>query len=133
MSRMLAAAVVLAVLSPTSGIAGPPQKPAGAMTFDTVADGLRQYHKETDQAKRIRLLKKFAPTGDPRVAVALGEALSDPSEVVVAAAATAYCQEFTQLRGTARLFNPEARKEWALMWWRRSEPELRRDAVLLPR
>jgi hypothetical protein len=137
MSRMFVAVVLpLAVLAVDSlrAVAGPPQEVSGKMALDEVEDGLRRYRKETDERKRIKWLRKLAPSRDPRVAVALGEAMYDRSEVVMAAAATAFFQEFTQFRGTGVMpFNPAGRKEWALMWWKKNEPELRCRAAQLPR
>src|SRR5438309_980167 len=71
---------LLAVLSPGPvALAGPPEAVSGRMVLDEVADGLRRYRNEGDVGKRMEILWRLAPTGDPRVAVALGEALSDPS------------------------------------------------------
>src|SRR5690242_17479371 len=64
----------LRVLAPAS-LAGPPDAPSGRLALDEVADGLRKYHKEKNRAKRLEWLRRLAPTGDPRVGVALGEAL----------------------------------------------------------
>lgn len=38
---------------------------------------MRQYRREANPDKRIMWLKKLAPTHDPRVAVALGDAMTD--------------------------------------------------------
>ena len=70
----LAALALLALLAPWPAAAGPPERVSGRMVFDEVAEGLRKYGKETDREKRIRWLRKLAPTGDVRVAVALGDA-----------------------------------------------------------
>jgi hypothetical protein len=90
MSRMFAGAVmllaVLALLSPKEVVATPPQKVSGAMTFDTVADGLRKYHKETNVQRRVDWLTKLADTRDIRVQVALQDALRDPNKEVYWAA-----------------------------------------------
>ncbi len=68
---------VLALLSRQEAVAAPPEQVSGAMKFDPVADGLRKYAKETGRAKRIRWLEKLARSGDPRVAVALGDLMWD--------------------------------------------------------
>jgi len=74
MPRMIAA-VLLLLFALGQAVAGPPEKSSAKMVLDEVADGLRKYRKEQDTEKRIRWLKKLAPTKDPRVAVALGDAL----------------------------------------------------------
>jgi hypothetical protein len=63
----------LALLSPSTAVGSPPEAPSGKTVLapDEVADGLRQYRKECDWLKRLNWLKKLAPTGDPRVAVAI--------------------------------------------------------------
>src|SRR4051794_8005929 len=76
MPRTTAAVLLaaLALLTPGTAPAGPPEGASGKMAFDSVAAGLRKYRKETDEAKRIRWLERLAPSKDPRVAVVLGEA-----------------------------------------------------------
>src|SRR5262249_15980430 len=76
-----------AVLAPPA-VAGPPGGVSGRMVYvDEVADGLRKYRAARDDGKRAELLGKLARTRDPRVAVALGEALHDPSPDVLVRAA----------------------------------------------
>jgi hypothetical protein len=58
--------------------AGPPEGASGRMVLDEVADGLRRSSRATDDGKRIAYLERIAPTHDPRVAIFLGEMLSDP-------------------------------------------------------
>src|SRR5262249_35497269 len=69
---------LLAVLVPVPpAAAGPPEAMSGQMVFDQVADGLRKYRRETASGRRIRWLRKLAPTRDARVASALGDAWGD--------------------------------------------------------
>ncbi len=73
MSRAVARFVLLVAMLPGDCFAGPPGQPSTRMAFvDEVADGLRQYRKETDTNKRVRWLEKLALTRDPRVALLLG-------------------------------------------------------------
>ena len=51
---------VLALLTPNRAVAGPPEGVSGKMVLDEVADGLRQYRKEKDQGKRVKLLERLA-------------------------------------------------------------------------
>jgi hypothetical protein len=77
---------VLALASPRSAVAGPPESPVGAMQLDKVEDGLRQYRQQKADDKRVAWLKRLAPSHDPRVEWALVAARLDSSEVVAAAA-----------------------------------------------
>src|SRR5690348_6758493 len=72
--KLLAVFVLLAALA-VSASAGPPEGVSGKVVFDQVADGLRKYRAEKDKGRRLDWLKRLAPTHDPRVGVALGEAL----------------------------------------------------------
>jgi hypothetical protein len=130
---------MLAVVSPRAP-AGPPDKVVGAMAFDTVADGLRKHHTETDQAKRIRWLEKLAPTGDPRVAIALWEtqfSFTDetPEDEKRLRAKIGDLLDHSFVSGTrfhhvyeggGQLFETGA-------WWDATEADLRRRAARLPR
>jgi hypothetical protein len=130
---------VLAVVSPTVA-ASPPEKVAGVMTFDAVANGLRKYAKETDQAKRIRSLEKLAPTGDPRVAIALWEtqfSFTDETpedekrlRAKIGDLLDHYFVSGTRFHhvdeGGGQLFETGA-------WWDATEADLRRRAARLPR
>jgi hypothetical protein len=66
--------VALAVLGTS-----PCPDPAAAQQFaeDPVAVLLSRYRAEADPGRRAELLKRLARSGDPRAAVALGEALTD--------------------------------------------------------
>jgi hypothetical protein len=77
MRRTFAAVLLatLALLAPVTALAGPPEGASGKMAFDRVGAGLDRYRKEKDPAKRLGWLTRLAPTRDPRVAVALGEAM----------------------------------------------------------
>ena len=119
---------VLAVVSPAKAVAGPPEKVCGAMTFDIVADGLRKYHKETDHDRRVRWLRKRAPTRDVRVAVALDDAWGD-SDGGVGTVAQALLAEF--------YCEPRPREiagAWSEVsdWWKKNGADLRRRACQLP-
>ncbi len=76
---VLALLVVLAAVS--APFALPPEAPSGAMVLSRgdVDEALRKYRTAKDEEKRLELLDKLAPIRDPRVTIALGEALSDPS------------------------------------------------------
>ncbi len=125
MRKML---VAFLFLFPGQSLAGPPEGPSGRMVLDEVADGLQRYRQETDPQKRRRWLRGLAPTKDPRVAVALGEALSDADPDN--AAASLLCQYYL----------PDSKPpspKWAHLpageWWEANEDDLRRRAKLLPK
>ncbi|HEX5269790.1 MAG TPA: hypothetical protein VFW33_04845 [Gemmataceae bacterium] len=67
----------LALLSPGRAVAGPPEGASGRMVLDEVADGLRKYRREEDDAKRIAWLRRLAPTRDARVAAALEDCAAE--------------------------------------------------------
>jgi len=107
----------------TAARAGPPEGPSGRMVRDEVADGLLRYRRATDSERRRALLRQLAPTGDPRVAVALGEAL--------ASAGFAY-PEIVLL---AKFYLPPEKRgstDSVWDWWRENEADLRRRAERLP-
>ena len=64
---------VLALTLSGTAIAGPPEGVSGKMVLldDPVADVLRKCLREKDRDKRLEMLSKLVPSGDPRVAVAL--------------------------------------------------------------
>jgi hypothetical protein len=88
-SPRLVALALLALLAPPA-TAGPPEGVSGRMVPDEVADGLMRHRLETDQAKRRRWLKRLALTTDPRVAIALAEAMSGPDYF----AASLFCKQY---------------------------------------
>lgn len=131
---LLALPLLLSVVPVASAL--PPEAPSGAMVLqrDEVADGLWEYRKEKDEEKRVEWLAKLAPTPDPRVAVALGEALSDPSLEVRVRAAKGIIYHHT---GWYIESSPGSKLalEWARKWWEENEADLRRrarDANLRP-
>ena len=127
----LAALALLALLAPWPAAAGPPERVSGRMVFDEVADGLRKYHKETDREKRIRWLRKLAPTGDVRVAVALGDAWGDTDGGLGTIAqnllAEHYCPKGDEPKSHGAM-------TWGRVtdWWNKNEADLRRRAQEIP-
>jgi hypothetical protein len=140
MPKSTFSAALLAVLALPlhQAVAGPPEQVPGKMVFDVVADGLRKYRKETDEEKRIKWLRNLAPSGDPRVAIALGEAFAAwkppvggtylyfPGEGHIAGMCLA-SYRFTST-GPA-----PASIEGLRRWWHDNEAALRRRAAQLPR
>ena len=128
----LAALALLAVLVPLPAAAGPPDGVSGRMEFvDKVADGLRQYHAQSDAGKRIEWLTRLAPTVDPRVAVVLGE-LQEQWH-------TAPSREYPD-SGVAAIvllhvhYVPGGGDNKRIRdWWKQNEADLRRRAKELPR
>jgi hypothetical protein len=126
MPRLMLPTAILALLAlvPAPAFAGPPERPSARMTFDEVADGLRKYRRQADVDRRIGWLERLAPTGDSRVAVALGEALAAPdSAEVQRRAGYLLCKYFC----------PPCDYDISRLWWRECEADLRRRAALLPR
>jgi hypothetical protein len=119
----------LALLSPGNAVAGPPDPVPTRMVTDKVAEGLRQYRKEPDAQRRGELLRRLAPTGDPRVAVALGEArMEGPSSLGGEDASLLLYEwflsdddDFSEVIRSVRI------------WWKKNEADLRRRAATLPR
>ena len=91
-TRQVAALAVLLLLGPCSTApAGPPEGVPGRMVLDEVADGLRRYRAARTPEAKVAWLKRLAPSRDPRVAVALGEAATgDDPEVSRCAIGLAY-------------------------------------------
>jgi hypothetical protein len=84
MRRTFAGLTVLALVLPGQAVAGPPETASGQMVFtDPVADGLRQYRRERDLAKKLSLLSRLAESKDPRVAVTAGYALYDSRRLFI--------------------------------------------------
>jgi hypothetical protein len=132
---------VLILLSQGRAVAGLLEGVSGKMVLalDPVAAGLRQYRRETDPPKRIKLLKKLAPTGDPRVAVVLGETLFDKQPWISHEAAHLLADHYCAM-------GPQWSREWAwdhrfdgslteqvTDWWKYKGDDLRDRAKQLSR
>ena len=65
----LALAVLLSAASAMPAL--PPEGPSGAMVYERVGEELRQHRTDKEVQSRIKRLKRLAPTGDPRVVMAL--------------------------------------------------------------
>jgi hypothetical protein len=117
-------------LSPGKAVAGPPEGASGKVAFDEVADGLRKYRKEMDPDQRRERLVRLSRTRDPRVGIALGEALSDANPTLVYSAASLYLDYFsTEVSGYRYRFPVELAREQ----WEKKAADLRRRAKHLPR
>jgi hypothetical protein len=125
---MLVALALLATLAPPA-FAGPPDGVSGRMVLDEVADGLRRYHKETDETRRVEWLWKLARTRDPRVAVALGEAMRNGQYDRVRLHAC-WAIEACYSRNLPGFPYNSIRE--AQRWWNANEADLRRRAQELP-
>ena len=117
MPRMIAA-VLLLLFTMGQAVAGPPEKASGKMVLDEVAEGIRTFQKETDVEKRIRSLKRLAPTRDKRVAVVLqgtvlltGEA-DLPLALVADDLLSQYYDPFTELPAPRPISLILARNKW---------------------
>jgi hypothetical protein len=96
----MALALLASLLTVSPAVAGPPEGVSGRMVFaDEVADGLREYAKETAPERRLACLRKLAATQDPRVAIVLVEVSND---------------------GTAGELDCEAAEE---LWWHFASPD----------
>jgi hypothetical protein len=120
----------LGLLSPRKVAAGPPEGASGKMVFDQVADGLRTFRKEKHTGRGWRLINRLAATGDPRVAVALGEAWEDKMEEGRLAVAGLILQYYCP---TQRLPAFSLGGELVDDWWVKNKADLRRRAAQLPR
>ena len=118
----------LAVVVPWPAVAGPPEGVLGQMAFDEMAEGLRRYRLEADPARRRAWLRRLAPAGDARVAVALGEALAEADPEYLAA--WLLCEHYVP--DAAPAF-PALAHLPAAEWWEHNEADLRRRAKELPR
>jgi len=128
-TRQVAALAVLLLLGPCSTApAGPPEGVPGRMVLDEVADGLRRYRLEADPARRRAWLRRLAPAGDARVALALGEALADADPEYLAA--WLLCEHYVP---DATPAFPSLAQVPAAEWWEQNEADLRRRAKELPR
>jgi hypothetical protein len=115
-------------LVPARAVAGPPEGVSGRMVLDQVADGLRKYRQETDHDRRVRWLRKLAPTCDVRVAVALGDAWGDSDGGVGTVAQALLAEYYCEPRPNtiAGAWGP------VTDWWKKNEADLRRRAKQLP-
>jgi hypothetical protein len=116
--------VVLAEGSPRA-VAGPPPAAPGKMVLDDVEDGLRKYRSERNESSRARRLQKLSGILDPRVMMAMAEALTDSSQEVRRAAAEGIF--FGYAGGCVLLVipPPEQVEKYAHQWWGRFEAEVR--------
>jgi hypothetical protein len=119
---------VLALLSPGKAVAGLPEGASGKLVFDEVADGLRKYRQETDHDRRVRWLRKLAPTCDVRVAVALTDAWGDSDGGVGTVAQSLLAEYYCKPRPAT------VADAWAPVtdWWKKNGADLRRRAKQLP-
>jgi hypothetical protein len=124
MPRLSLLLLAVPLLGPLpAAVAGPPERPSARMAVDAVADGLLRYRRERNPERRRALLWDLAPIRDPRVAVALGEAL-----------ASCDCP-FPEVSLLARFHLPADKRgstDAVWDWWRQNEADLRRRAKELP-
>jgi hypothetical protein len=127
----------LAVETPSG--AGPPARPSGRMSFDAVADGLRQYRKERDEEKRIAWLRRLAPSHDPRVAVELWEMFAwvrgKRTATIRQVARDCLAEYYVPSEGRmpSGVTQPDEERATAVCsWWSRSGADVRRRAKQLP-
>jgi hypothetical protein len=124
---------LLALLPMSRAVAGPPQSAPGRMVLerDEVSEALLRYRRESDPHRRLALLTDLAATHDPRVAVALGQALYDPrSEVRTQAAFGILFNQSGQK--VKKMLTPHQALDWAREWWAANEDDLKRLARRLP-
>jgi hypothetical protein len=127
--------LALALSLPVPALAGPPEWPSGKLVFvDEVADGLRKYRWEPDPEKRIKWLRRMAPTCDPRIALELGETWTEvrgkQSSAVRDVALDCLADYYVHFR-----VRPLSQANLGLnvsLWWYVSEADLRRRAKQLP-
>jgi hypothetical protein len=125
---------VLGLLAPWKAVAGPPKGASGKMVLasDEVSELLLAYRRETDPRRCLALLTDLAETRDPRVAVALGQALYDRSDHLCFQAAFGIL--FHQSGEKVEKMMPApATLAWARDWWDAHKADLRRRAAKLPR
>jgi hypothetical protein len=120
---------LLALALPEPALARPPEVVSGKMVFDEVAEGLRKYRKETDEDKKLTVLKKLVQTHDPRVAIVLGEMLSCSNKGTRFYAAYLICRNFNQ---DVEIVNVGVETLIAQDWWKANGTDLRRRAKQLP-
>jgi hypothetical protein len=127
-SGLLTVLVVLAFVPLERVFAGPPEEVSGKMVFDEVADGLRRYRREMDARRRSELLSRLAPSLDPRVAVALGDAMAERSRL--SGDTSAYELLYDWFLADEDDFSEVIRS--VRIWWAKHEADLRRRAKQLP-
>jgi hypothetical protein len=129
MPRTLIAApallATLTLLSPGRAVTGSPEGASGKMVLDGVEEGLRKYRTQRNESIRARHLEKLSETLDPRVMIAMGEALTDSSQEVRRAAADII---FYRYIGAVTLTvpSPEQVEKCARQWWVKNEGEIHR-------
>ncbi len=128
-SLLISVLHVLALVLPGTARAGPPEGVSGKMAFDEVANGLRKYRQETGHDRRVRWLRKLAPTCDVRVAVALADAWGDSDGGVGTVAQSLLAEYYCKPRPAT------VADAWAPVtdWWKKNEADLRRRAAQFPR
>lgn len=133
MWRPLAIVVLVALLTSSIAFAGPPEPTSGRMVLarDAVSEALAKYRREPDPHRRLALLNDLARVRDPRVAVALGQALYDPrSEVRVQAAFGIFFNQTGEV--PRKMMTGTTAVNWARDWWAANEDDLRRRSRRLP-
>jgi hypothetical protein len=121
--------------------AGPPEGVSGRMVFvDEVADGLREYAKETAPERRLACLRKLAATQDPRVAIVLVEVSNDGTagELDCEAAEELWWHfaspDAASRRGKVNDGGLKMPKRAGYRdWWKKNEADVRRHAARLSR
>ncbi len=134
MPRIIAVVLMLAtlaVLTPVKAVAGPPEGASGKMVLDTVADSLRKYRKEEDNDRRFKALTRLAPTKDPRVAVALGEAFDEEDKGYFRFRVSICIEEYFVPPDFGS--QPDCTEFRVRRWWKENEADLRRRAAQLPK
>ena len=139
MPKTLLLVSLLALVLPSQAVAGPPERVSGKMVLDEAADGLRRYRQATTPAERLAWLAKLAPTKDPRVTVALGDAMANPDRDIEERRAAALvlarhlfpspavtkADDRSRLQDAVRICTAET-------WWIANKAEVRRRAEQLP-
>jgi hypothetical protein len=136
MLRAFVGSLTLAILflpAPGMASARPPEGASGKMVLDEVADGLRKYRKEPDPERRLDRLTRLAPTGDPRVAVALAEAMNVGEWWYRGWACTLLFRHFENRAPIERHRHGDLIDPIVERWWKENEADLRRRAAQLPR
>jgi hypothetical protein len=121
--------LALFLLLSSQVFARPPEGLSGKMVLDEVADGVRRYRRSAAPLTRIAWLRKLAPTRDPRVAVIIGDALSDDSSEVARVAVQLVDEYYYPGIGA---LSRHLSKLIAKRWWEEHEADFRRRAKLLP-